>query len=288
MKRSAFFGHLFVIFLVTACVPATQAVPSASPATATAALPAPTPVEISSFYGTPLPATLEIQDQMQTAGVGDYTWIKSRTGEVIEQIHADAFALITPSAPLPVPRSFVARLRLPYPLTPDSLRLTVFPIGDGDIQAERGGLFLRWNPENGKQHPLERQPKQEVSLSLAPGMHVLEVYAEWQDLGGVSYGFLLENPQTETADTIPEPNALTVWGWKLHLLGSENVVDTDPSLRLHEDGRLSGFTGCDNYHGMYQVAGEGFQVFDLETDGTECADPRRSTASCSTTRPAGG
>jgi heat shock protein HslJ len=143
-------------------------------------------------------------------------------------------------------------------------------------------------------------------------------------------------------ETIPEPDALTIWGWRLLTLGDENVVDANLSLRLHEDRGLSGFTGCRSFHGAYQVLGEQFQVFDLETDGAECTDPaqkdlerrylkaldlverfwlgedlmlttvqntqldfmwewvtatpppgwesytRRSTASCSTTRPAGG
>jgi heat shock protein HslJ len=81
-------------------------------------------------------------------------------------------------------------------------------------------------------------------------------------------------PETETP-TLPEPNEFTVWGWKVLLLGDENVVAEDLTLRLHEDGTLSGFTGCRAFNGVYRVEGEGFLVFHLETDGEACADPAK-------------
>jgi len=74
-------------------------------------------------------------------------------------------------------------------------------------------------------------------------------------------------------ETRPEPDELTIWGWRLLAFGNETVVDANLSLRLHEDGGLSGFTGCRAFHGAYQVLGEQFQVSGLETEGAACTDP---------------
>jgi heat shock protein HslJ len=65
-------------------------------------------------------------------------------------------------------------------------------------------------------------------------------------------------PTPELVANTPEPDSLTIWGWQLHLLGSENVVSAGLSLRLHEDGGLTGFTGCRPFQGVYRVADEGF------------------------------
>lgn len=80
--------------------------------------------------------------------------------------------------------------------------------------------------------------------------------------------------QTETpAVSTPESDALTIWGWRLLLLGDDNVVDAGLSLRLHEDGGLSGYSGCRAFNGDYQVRGEQFQISGLEAGGEPCIDP---------------
>ena len=77
----------------------------------------------------------------------------------------------------------------------------------------------------------------------------------------------------QVATPTPEPDILTIWGWRLLTFGHENLLSANLSLRLHEDGSLSGSTGCRPFHGAYQVSGEQFQLSGLETEGAPCTDP---------------
>ena len=165
------------------------------------ASPSPSP-DLSAFYGNRPPAAiLIVGEQEQVAAVGTSTWTLEKKGQEQTTVHGDAFALLTPSDPLPVPASFITTLRLPIPTTPSTLWYTIKPVTD-DISRTSRQESTSWQAAFGQPGTsLDLKPEQEISLSLEPGQYLLEVYASWPELGSADYGFFLEvqaNPATST------------------------------------------------------------------------------------------
>jgi len=149
--------------------------------------------DLSAFYGNSPPAAiLIVGEQEQVAAVGTSTWTLEKKGQEQTSVHGDAFALLTPSEPLPVPASFTAVLRLPITASPSTLWYALKPITDTIIRMS-GQETTSWQVAFGQPGTsLDLKPEQEISLSLQPGQYLLEVYASWADLGTADYGFFLE------------------------------------------------------------------------------------------------
>ena len=135
----------------------------------------------------PPPATLEINGQEQTSGIGTYCWESGGLG-----LCADMVGIPTAQEPMLVGSPFSARFSLAIPGSPETLSLLVIPVAPED-QVLSDARDWRWWPHqawSNHELPLEQQP--EIELSLEPGLYVLSLFASWQELGDVTYGFLLK------------------------------------------------------------------------------------------------
>lgn len=162
--------------------------------------------DLSAFYGNRPPAAmLIVGEQQQVSAVGTSTWTLEKKGTEQTSVHGDAFALITPAKALAVPASFTAILRLPIPTTPSTLWYALKPVTDA-ISRTSGQGTTRWQVAFGQPGiSLDLKPEQEIPLSLEPGKYLLEVYAEWPELGSADYGFFLE-VKAKTALSTPTPS----------------------------------------------------------------------------------
>jgi len=149
----------------------------------------------------PPPAVLDVDGQEQVSGIGSYCWSDPEEGVAV---CADTIGIITPENPMDVPASFTARFQLSPEAEPEELSLRVSPVSTEDEIQPSGEGWRAWSGAPGEvfEMPLERAP--EIELNLAPGMHVLELFARWNDWGDVTYGFLLEVRDTDG------PSLLTV------------------------------------------------------------------------------
>ena len=144
-----------------------------------------------------LPAILKINGNVQTSGIGSYCWNEENEPY---SMCADTFSIITPAKPLLTRSPFTALLRLPLQEPPEELEFSTFRVTDDDKLKEAANGVQAWilngNGVNRYKRPFELEP--EFNLSLPPGLYVLDVYANWKDKGGVSYGFLVQVNDMET------------------------------------------------------------------------------------------
>ena len=171
-------GVVMIAGLLSQCAPRTTPGPTA--------LPEPTrrAAEIE-----PPPAVLEVDGQEQVSGIGSYCW---SDGEGGVRLCADMVGLITPENPLVAPAAFTARFRLAPEEKPGELAVRVIPVAAEDELLPTGEGWRAWQGAAGTLHPLPLGWTPEIALELEPGMHVVELFARWDEWGDASYGFLLE------------------------------------------------------------------------------------------------
>ena len=149
----------------------------------------------------PPSALLVIGDQEQTSGVGSYCWPDGIAGMAL---CLDKVGLPTASEPLQVSGPFVTQLSIPLSDLPDILSLTAIPVTFED-QMELDAEGMRWwPPMSGDSFDLPLAPPHQIELNIEPGLYVLSVFAQWQDIGDVLYGFLVEVQPAEGAENSPE------------------------------------------------------------------------------------
>ncbi len=191
--------------------------------------------DLSVFYGNRPPAAiLTVAEQEQVAAVGTSTWTLEKRGQEQTSVHGDAFALVTPANPLPVPAAFTATLRLPIPTAPSILWYALMPVTDNINRTTSSPDMTNWRVaflQLGTS--LDLQPEQVISFSLEPGQYLLEVYAEWPELGNADYGFFLE-VQGKPAISTPTPSPAP---W-MSLPATDETV-----LTIHNDQPNSGRVG---------------------------------------------
>jgi len=135
-------------------------------------------------YYRPPPATLEIDTKEQVSGIGGYCW----RGEC-----ADGPAIRTAFHPLFARSPVQAQFHLPIDQAPDYLSLQVLRITPQD-EIQSGEDWREWNIDKDAEQTLSLplQSDQLIVLSLDPAPYVLLVFAAWDDIGDVLYGFFLE------------------------------------------------------------------------------------------------
>jgi hypothetical protein len=150
--------------------------------------------DLSQYYGeSPPAARLIVGDLEQIAGIGTTTWTVKQKGDERTILHGDAFALVTPSEPLPVTSPFTATLALPIPEEPSILWYEVTPVTADITRRESDQGSISWEVASGESsHSLPLSARQEINFSLQPGEYVMEVFVDWQGLGNISYGFYFE------------------------------------------------------------------------------------------------
>jgi len=178
------------IWAATACegapVPSPNApeTPALSPTSTSAGMPSAEP----KFDGPP-PATLTIDGAQQLSGIGTYCW---STGEVA--LCADYFAVPTPADPLPASSSITATLQLAVQTPPTSLSLAVFAVSPEMDRLPDNPDSASW-PFPGEydlSRELRLESRTQFELALDPGLYVFSIFAAWEHLGDVNYGFLVE------------------------------------------------------------------------------------------------
>ena len=137
----------------------------------------------------PPPAVLEVDGKEQPSGIGSYCWLDPEQGV---SLCADMLGIITPENPLVVPSSFTGRFHLSPEEMPGELALRVIPVSAEDEILPSGEGWRAWPGAPGELYPLPLERTPEIALDLTPGMHILELFARWEEWGDVSYGFLLE------------------------------------------------------------------------------------------------
>lgn len=140
----------------------------------------------------PPAATLSIDGREQISGIGSYCWFEGNMG-----VCADYAGIPTIGEPLPANSSITAHISLPLNETPEELQVNIVRVTDKDLLNESAvnesaGDLRFWKSSVGKYLALPLENEQDISLSLEPGLYVLNVFPRWKDKGSVAYGFLLE------------------------------------------------------------------------------------------------
>jgi hypothetical protein len=151
----------------------------------------------------PPPALLEIDGNEQTSGIGSNCWKEeNETYSLCE----DKIGIITPAEPLVTMSPFTAHLTLPLQEPLEELGFSATRVTDDDELREAVNDVRAWgfqgNMGNWYRLPLEREP--DMNLSLEPGLYVLVVGAKWEDIGSVTYGFLVQvnDPEAEVTNNV--------------------------------------------------------------------------------------
>lgn len=137
----------------------------------------------------PPAAVLQVGEDQQVSGIGSYCWTEpgSEVG-----ICADMIGIPTSPVPLIVGNPFTALFTFPFSDVPDSLTLYIFPLEEGDkLESEVDGLYW-WSPNLEARSISHLGRPYETEVSLEPGLYLLSTGAQWQGIGDVSYGFLVE------------------------------------------------------------------------------------------------
>lgn len=169
--------------------------PAAPTSTDEIAMQTPAPVdEFARYYGEKPPAaTLAINGQSQISGVGTSTWIASKSGGRTAEIHGDALGFVTPAQPLILRSPFTATLQLPVHTPPTNLSYRGMAVTLEDRHGPPGSTgMVSWRAKWLPSIPLPREQRQDIALDLEPGAYILVVFAEWEPLGSVDYGFYFE------------------------------------------------------------------------------------------------
>ena len=138
--------------------------------------------------GIPPEATLTINGQRQASGIGTYCW-PGVEGDV--SVCADMIGVPTPLEPLMAEAPFLAAFEFPL-ADPSELQLLAVPVSPEDELDGPGGENRWWEPKSGEPYPLPTETAPEIELPLDAGLYVLRVFARWEGVGDVLYGFLVE------------------------------------------------------------------------------------------------
>lgn len=84
------------------------------------------------------------------------------------------------------------------------------------------------------------------------------------------------SPADEVTDTGDAGVPLTNTYWQLVRIAGEEVPGTDGEQKPHiiflDDGRVSGFSGCNQYMGNYEVSGENLLFDSMSSTRAACTD----------------
>ncbi|MCH7610936.1 MAG: hypothetical protein IIB10_09685 [Chloroflexi bacterium] len=179
------------VWAATACegapVPSPSApqTPALSPTSTSAGTPSAEPE-----FDAPPPATLTIDGAQQLSGIGTFCWSTGDLGGIC----ADYFAVPTPADPLPASSSIIATLQLAVQTPPTSLSLAVFAVSpETDLLPDNpDSASWPFPGEYDLSRELRLESRTQFELALDPGLYVFSIFAVWEHLGDVNYGFLVE------------------------------------------------------------------------------------------------
>ena len=223
--------------------------------------------------GEPPAAILNIGEDEQVSGIGSYCWPTEDDGV---GLCADTLGIPTSPEPILVESPFTVWFTIPDSAPPDTMVLAITPLEAEDrLETEVGGMYW-WSPDPTDQSYKQLSPPYEIDLDLEPGLFLLNVFAQWEKVGDVSYGFLVEVSPTASSESPDEESEfLTI------------VVLAEAGLNLRSEPDLSSeVIGIIPHSEFADVIGqspngEWWQVVCPESvDGTCCvsSDPGLSEA----------
>jgi hypothetical protein len=102
----------------------------------------------------------------------------------------DYWCVPTPKDALEVDSPFVSRLSFEQSGPPDTLHVTVAPaVPHNRFLPDRPCWTIAYDVAS---YDLPLQREQDIQLGRIPGQYVLSVWASWEGIGDVNYGFLVE------------------------------------------------------------------------------------------------
>jgi hypothetical protein len=110
--------------------------------------------------------------------------------------------------PLQADTPFLARFEFPLP-DPSELQLLAVPVSADDELDGPAGEYRWWEPKSGEPYPLPIEMTPEMDLSLDAGLYVLRVFARWEGVGDVLYGFLVEVTSDQVAGPVTQGTNVT-------------------------------------------------------------------------------
>jgi len=145
----------------------------------------------------PPAARLRIGGEEQISGISSYCWTDPSAGIALCR---DKVGIPTSPEPIVVDGPVVARFINPLTTPPDILALSIIPVVPEDKMSTEFDGMNWWPPNPIDQFDLPLKSPHEIELSLDPGLYVLNVFAQWQEIGDVSYGFLVEVTPSEGSE----------------------------------------------------------------------------------------
>jgi len=140
----------------------------------------------------PPTADLTIGSQSQTSAVGTYCWRDLDSAGTGVGLCVDMLGIMTPAEPLVVPSGpFTAAFALPLDLPPTTVALWIYP-ATGESSVYTDTATLGWQPFLDEQYPVSVAQTPTATLDLADGVYVIALFAQWQDIGDVMYGYLVQ------------------------------------------------------------------------------------------------
>lgn len=220
-KQGRFFLLLAVLILSTACTPTGDLGYPAQPLPPDTDYPAPIeePVESLPPDGAypgqldeqppskmeeviePPPATLTIDGQSQSSGIGSYCW-SDQSGQAL---CADMLGIPTDDQPLPASTTLFAEFQLSLDELPGEVSLGIFPATDDLALPGEAGGWRWWQFGETSQFTLPAVSDPSIELTLDPGLYVFALHAMWPDRGDASYGFLVEVDGPAVPDVTAAP-----------------------------------------------------------------------------------
>lgn len=178
--------------------------PTASPVAATGT-PSPAPVDDTAeppAVVEPPAATLTINGQSQTSGIGTYCWSGDSEGGA-PGLCVDKAGVPTPRDPLQVATvPFTAQFAFAPDIVPTSISLTLIPVSPADEMTVDGTPDWRWWPfGQGQTFELASAATTEVGLAPEPGLYALTAFTFFEGRGDVVYGFLVQVGEVDTGTT---------------------------------------------------------------------------------------
>ncbi len=170
---------MVIISMFTACSPVEEGVPARTVT--------PTPENVQ-----PPSAALEINGQIQAAGIGTYCWSGNEGLTNVMQC-ADAVGITTAREPLVTSTPYTGIFHISNPNPPDALYVTVMAVTPADeIILGVADAHRYWKPVSDWSAELPLKTDVENEFMEGPGLYVLQLDARWRNLGSASYGFLVQ------------------------------------------------------------------------------------------------
>ena len=140
----------------------------------------------------PPAASMTVAGQTQAAGVGFSCWAQG-SGAAAAQVCTQFAGMLTPSLPLKTGTPYSAHFHLAIAYSPELLGISVSAVSPTEeISNGKNDAYRLWKPAPGWAGGLPLKTEFDYQFMESTGLYVIQLTAEWKDLGRVTYGFLVQ------------------------------------------------------------------------------------------------